>query len=131
MNRIARLATTMLVSGGLGLAGLGASTAYADPGYIDPIGPYHWCPGGRPWTSIGTRLSATPIGTSLPARVMSAGLAIVITTSGRDPIHRGYLKVRASPCGSRPLAPTANGSRAVSRQHGMRVIAMTSAGTTA
>lgn len=37
-------------SGGLVLAGLGlgAGTANADPGYIDPIGPYHWCPGGPP-----------------------------------------------------------------------------------
>ena len=107
MNRIARLATTMLVSGGLGLAGLGGGTTYADPGYIDPVGPYHWCPGGDPWMSIGTKVSATAIGTSLPARGMSAALAIFMTTSGMDPIHRGYLKVRASPCGSRPLAPTA------------------------
>jgi hypothetical protein len=37
---IARLATTVLVSGGLGLAGLslGAGTAQAD-------GPFQWCPG--------------------------------------------------------------------------------------
>jgi hypothetical protein len=45
---IVGLATTVLVSGGLGLAGLGAGTAYAEPGFIDPVGPYHWCPGGKP-----------------------------------------------------------------------------------
>jgi hypothetical protein len=40
---IVGLATTVLVSGGLGLAGLGlgAGTAQAN------IGPYHWCPGGH------------------------------------------------------------------------------------
>jgi hypothetical protein len=39
---IVGLATTLLVSGGLGLAalGLGAGTAQADP-----PGPYQWCPG--------------------------------------------------------------------------------------
>ena len=47
-DRMSRLAATVLVSGGLGLAGLNAATAYADPGYIEPIGPYHWCPGGPP-----------------------------------------------------------------------------------
>ena len=40
MNRISRLAATVLVSGGLSLAGLGlaAATAKAD-------GPHRWCPG--------------------------------------------------------------------------------------
>jgi hypothetical protein len=39
---IVGLATTVLVSGGLGLAGLGlaAGTAQAEPG-----GPHRWCPG--------------------------------------------------------------------------------------
>ena len=71
-------------SGGLVLAGLGlgAGTANADPGYIDPIGPYHWCPGGRPWMSIGTTAFATPTGRSLPGPVTWAGLAIFITTFG-------------------------------------------------
>jgi hypothetical protein len=42
MNRISRLAMTVLVSGGLGLAGLGlaAGTAQADTGV-----PHQWCPG--------------------------------------------------------------------------------------
>jgi hypothetical protein len=103
-----RIIAGALLSGGLVLAGLGlgAGAANADPGYIDPIGPYHWCPGGRPWMSIGTRAFATPTGTSLPGPVTLAGLAIFITTLGRDPIHRGYLRVRASPCGFRRLAPT-------------------------
>ena len=41
MRRIARLATTALVAGGLGVAGLGpaAGTAHADGG------PHRWCPG--------------------------------------------------------------------------------------
>jgi hypothetical protein len=40
MNRIAKSATTVVLSGGLGLAvlGLAAGTAHAD-------GPYQWCPG--------------------------------------------------------------------------------------
>jgi hypothetical protein len=33
------------VAAGLSLA---AGTAHADPGYIEPVGPYHWCPGGPP-----------------------------------------------------------------------------------
>jgi hypothetical protein len=42
MNRVSRLATTMLVAGGLGLAGLaGAGIAHAG-------GPYQWCPGDDP-----------------------------------------------------------------------------------
>ncbi|OBG57028.1 hypothetical protein A5703_05710 [Mycobacterium sp. E188] len=41
MRRIARLATTALLAGGLGVAGLGlaAGTANADGG------PHRWCPG--------------------------------------------------------------------------------------
>lgn len=43
MNGISRFATTLLVSGGLGLAGLGlgADIALAD----SPAGGYTWCPG--------------------------------------------------------------------------------------
>jgi hypothetical protein len=42
MNRVSRIATTMLVAGGLGLAGLaGAGIAHAG-------GPYQWCPGDDP-----------------------------------------------------------------------------------
>ena len=48
MNRMSRLAATVLVSSGLGLAGLNAATADADPGYIEPIGPSRWSPGGPP-----------------------------------------------------------------------------------
>jgi len=46
-RRIVRLATTVLVSGGLGLAGLGlgAGTAQAIGG------PYQWCPGKSMWIS--------------------------------------------------------------------------------
>src|ERR1700739_525941 len=54
---IAGLATTLLVFGGLGLAGLGlaAGTAQAEPGFAQshrPVpdkarGPYQWCPGQR------------------------------------------------------------------------------------
>jgi hypothetical protein len=54
---IAGLAATLLVSGGLGLAGLGlaAGTAQAEPGFAQshgPVpdkarGPYQWCPGQR------------------------------------------------------------------------------------
>jgi hypothetical protein len=44
---IARFASTVLVSGGLGLAGLGlaAGTAHAD----GPYGPKTWCPGQSLW----------------------------------------------------------------------------------
>jgi hypothetical protein len=44
MNQVSRLATTVLVSGGLGLAGvgLGAGIAHANEG------PYQWCPGHDP-----------------------------------------------------------------------------------
>jgi hypothetical protein len=44
-RRIVGFATTMLVSGGLGLAGLGlASGTQAEPGFgFPPL--YHWCPG--------------------------------------------------------------------------------------
>ena len=55
MNRIARLASTLVVSGGVGLAGLAAGTAQADPawgpsysgGNCPPgVGSCtHWCPG--------------------------------------------------------------------------------------
>jgi hypothetical protein len=43
-RKILRFATTMLVSGGLGLAGLGLASgpAQAEPG---PFSAYHWCPG--------------------------------------------------------------------------------------
>jgi hypothetical protein len=49
---IVGLATTVLVSGGLGLAGLGAGAALADDDCSPPTkvngicwGPNHWCPG--------------------------------------------------------------------------------------
>jgi hypothetical protein len=63
MNRVSRFATTVLVSGGLGLAGLGlaAGTALAlPPGAPAPLGswpgcpednpsgPCRWCPGDPP-----------------------------------------------------------------------------------
>jgi hypothetical protein len=43
-TRTAGIATTMLVTGGLGMAGLGlaAGTAHAEP---FPAPTYHWCPG--------------------------------------------------------------------------------------
>jgi hypothetical protein len=43
-RRIVGFATTMVVSGGLGLAGMGlaSGTAQAEPGFA-PL--YHWCPG--------------------------------------------------------------------------------------
>jgi hypothetical protein len=43
-RKIVMFATTMLVSGGLGLAGLGLASgpAQAEPG---PFPAYHWCPG--------------------------------------------------------------------------------------
>ena len=46
-RRIVRLATTVLVSGGLGLAGLGlaAGTAQAAPGFAPQA---TWCPGDPP-----------------------------------------------------------------------------------
>ena len=40
MNRIARVVTTLVVTGGLGLAGLGLGAGVANAG-----GPYQWCPG--------------------------------------------------------------------------------------
>jgi hypothetical protein len=60
---IAGLATTLLVSGGLGLTGLGlaAGTAQAEPGFAlspgpfpaAPRGPYQWCPGDHlPTTDV-------------------------------------------------------------------------------
>ena len=58
MNRMSRFATTVLVSGALGLAAsaLGAGTAEAAP----PSGPYTWCQGrprrwaGRPVQFTGS-----------------------------------------------------------------------------
>ncbi|MDT5049922.1 MAG: hypothetical protein QOG75_5822 [Mycobacterium sp.] len=46
------IAAGALLSAGVAMAGLvlGAGTAYADPGFIEPVGPYQWCPGGRPST---------------------------------------------------------------------------------
>jgi hypothetical protein len=45
-RKIIGFATTMVVSGGLGLAGLGlaSATAQAEPGFGPPP-LYHWCPG--------------------------------------------------------------------------------------
>ena len=40
---IVGLATTLLAWGSL--AGSSAGTAYADPQYQNPPGPFHWCPG--------------------------------------------------------------------------------------
>ena len=45
MNRTGRLATTMLASGGLGLAALGFDAAAAQ---AIPIGGDQWCPGQPP-----------------------------------------------------------------------------------
>lgn len=51
---LARLATTLLVSGGLAGLGLGAGTALAD----DRYGPHQWCPGqsmewpSGPWNQV-------------------------------------------------------------------------------
>ena len=42
MNRTSRLAATVLVSGVLGLAGLGLAAGTAQAA---PRGPYQWCPG--------------------------------------------------------------------------------------
>jgi len=55
MNRISRLATTVLVCGGLGLAGFGlaAGTAQADPVA------HQWCPGQR-LPDDGTNPDGTP-----------------------------------------------------------------------
>lgn len=52
MRRIVRLATTALVAGGLGVAGLGlsAGTANADGG------PHRWCP-GEPLPSTGNHVT--------------------------------------------------------------------------
>ncbi|MET0451471.1 MAG: hypothetical protein ABW137_06510 [Mycobacterium sp.] len=43
MNRLSRLTMTALVSGALGLAGLGLGAGIAQAG-----GPYQWCPGDDP-----------------------------------------------------------------------------------
>jgi hypothetical protein len=43
MNRLSRFATTVLVSGGLSLAGLGLGAGTANAG-----GPYQWRPGDEP-----------------------------------------------------------------------------------
>jgi hypothetical protein len=49
MNRVSRLALTLLVSGGLSLAGFGFAAGIADadpwPGCETNEGPCHWCPG--------------------------------------------------------------------------------------
>ncbi|HET6733327.1 hypothetical protein [Mycobacterium sp.] len=62
MNRISRLATTVVVSGGLGLAGLGLATGSAEadpawgPSYSDGNCPpgvgacTRWCPGDTPYS---------------------------------------------------------------------------------
>ena len=55
---VAGLATTVLVSGGLGLAGLGAGTAQAactpdTGGYSCGYGPNHWCPGDSVYSDQG------------------------------------------------------------------------------
>lgn len=41
MRVVAKLATIVLISAGLGLVGLGAGTAQAN------VGPFRWCPGGH------------------------------------------------------------------------------------
>ena len=59
MNRISRFATTVLVSGGLGLAGLGLGA-----GVAHATGPYQWCPGddkGGYGGGFNTPGDATPI----------------------------------------------------------------------
>ncbi|WP_454788737.1 hypothetical protein [Mycolicibacterium lutetiense] len=43
MNRASRFATTLLVAGGLALAGLALGVGAAHAG-----GPYQWCPGDEP-----------------------------------------------------------------------------------
>jgi hypothetical protein len=50
-----RIIAGALLSGGLVLAGLGlgAGAANADPGYIDPIGPDHWCLGAALGCQLG------------------------------------------------------------------------------
>jgi hypothetical protein len=48
---ISGAATAVLLSGGLWLTDLHSASlvpAGADPGFVEPIGPYHWCPGGPP-----------------------------------------------------------------------------------
>ena len=49
-HTLKRIIAGALLSVGLAVAGLGlgAGAAGADPGYIDPVGPYHWAPGGNP-----------------------------------------------------------------------------------
>jgi hypothetical protein len=68
-RRIARITTTALVAGGLGVAGLGvtAATARAQPGPVPldawpgcpndhPQGPCHWCP-GQPLPPTGNHVT--------------------------------------------------------------------------
>ena len=53
MSRNVRtVAARVVLSAGVAMAGWvwGAGTAYADPGFIEPVGPYQWCPGGQPTT---------------------------------------------------------------------------------
>ena len=55
MNRFARFATTVVVSGGLGLAGLGLGAGIASAG-----GERHWCPGDDPRGEPGGAFTTSP-----------------------------------------------------------------------
>ena len=60
MSRIPRFATTVVVSGALGLAGLGlgAGAAVAEPPPVVPGG-YTWCPGqALPFSGLGWDMGA-------------------------------------------------------------------------
>ena len=82
------LTLTALMFGGLGLTGLGAGAAGADP-----VGPYQWCPGQRPIQVDWDQTSATRGGRSDTARAISREPSSLPTahhwtTCGRAQIHQ-------------------------------------------
>jgi hypothetical protein len=109
MNRISRLATTVVLSGGLGLAGLGLGAGIANAG-----GAYQWCPGDevggygggsilpRTDDQIGTGTSATATTTS------TTGRGTYLPLSGTATIPRARIPGRppicAGPCSFRGRA---------------------------
>jgi hypothetical protein len=89
---IAGLATAALVSGGLGLAGLGpAGTAHAD----DPVGgPFQWCPGDSMDYSTTAYLSGADNG---PGRGYSWNMNICHTWYRLKNIEAGNVPYNGDP----------------------------------
>ena len=83
MSRVSRLATTVLLSGGLCLAGLGlgAGIAHAE-------GPYQWCPGDDPRGFPGAFNSPAA---QAVIRISAPGCELSVTTTVPLPVSNVVL----------------------------------------